>query len=91
MIEDFGVAKTEKDIDFYAEFGAHSCLAEESSNLTLMGVMAYRFGRKPIILLGTITIAIFNALFGLSSNFWMAIGTRFLLGIFNCLLRTMKV
>jgi hypothetical protein len=27
----------------------------------------------------------------LSSNFWMAIGTRFLLGSFNCLLGTMKV
>ena len=35
--------------------------------------------------------AIFNALFGLSLNFWMAIGTRFLLGSFNCLLGTMKV
>jgi MFS family permease len=54
------------------------------------GIVADRYGRKPIILLGTISIAIFNALFGLSSNFWMAIGTRFLLGSFNCLLGTMK-
>lgn len=34
---------------------------------------------------------LFNALFGLSVNFWMAIAMRFLLGSFNCLLGTMKV
>ncbi|KAG5376852.1 hypothetical protein IGI04_041448 [Brassica rapa subsp. trilocularis] len=35
--------------------------------------------------------AVFNALFGMSTNIWMAIATRFMLGSFNCLLGTVKV
>ncbi|KAL0728164.1 hypothetical protein Bca4012_024257 [Brassica carinata] len=90
MIEDFGVAKTEKDIGFYAGFIACSFMLGRALTSVFWGIVADRYGRKPIILLGTISIAIFNALFGLSLNFWMAIGTRFLLGSFNCLLGTMK-
>ncbi|WZZ91292.1 hypothetical protein YC2023_119871 [Brassica napus] len=63
MIQDFGVAKTEQEIGYYAGFI----------------VMSDRYGRKPIILLGTITIAVFNALFGMSTNIWMAIATRHML------------
>ncbi|KAG5408428.1 hypothetical protein IGI04_004747 [Brassica rapa subsp. trilocularis] len=91
MIEDFGVAKTEKDIGFYAGFIGCSFMLGRALTSVFWGIVADRYGRKPIILLGTISIAIFNALFGLSLNFWMAIGTRFLLGSFNCLLGTMKV
>uniref|UniRef100_A0A1J3G6U7 Protein ZINC INDUCED FACILITATOR 1 n=2 Tax=Noccaea caerulescens TaxID=107243 RepID=A0A1J3G6U7_NOCCA len=90
MIEDFGVAKTEKDIGFYAGFVGCSFMFGRALTSVFWGIVADRYGRKPIILLGTISIAIFNALFGLSVNFWMAIGTRFLLGSFNCLLGTMK-
>ncbi|CAN7114149.1 unnamed protein product [Brassica rapa subsp. narinosa] len=90
MIEDFGVAKTEKDIGFYAGFIACSFMFGRALTSIFWGIVADRYGRKPIILLGTISIAVFNALFGLSLNFWMAIGMRFLLGSFNCLLGTMK-
>ncbi|XP_010492148.1 PREDICTED: protein ZINC INDUCED FACILITATOR 1 [Camelina sativa] len=90
MIDDFGVAKTEKDIGFYAGFVGCSFMLGRALTSVFWGIVADRYGRKPIILLGTISIAIFNALFGLSVNFWMAIGTRFLLGSFNCLLGTMK-
>lgn len=34
---------------------------------------------------------IFNTLFGLSVNFWMAVATRFLLGCLNGLLGPIKV
>ncbi|KAH0907359.1 hypothetical protein HID58_039186 [Brassica napus] len=34
--------------------------------------------------------AVFNALFGMGTNIWMAIATRFMLGSFNCLLGTVK-
>jgi MFS family permease len=76
------------DISYYLE-GCSFMLGRALTSV-FWGIVADRYGRKPIILLGTISIAIFNALFGLSSNFWMAIGTRFLLGSFNCLLGTMK-
>ncbi|KAL7093056.1 hypothetical protein ACP275_11G018900 [Erythranthe tilingii] len=46
----------------------------------LWGKVADKYGRRPIIMIGTFTVVIFNTLFGLSVNFWMAISTRFLLG-----------
>lgn len=93
------------------------------------GIVADRYGRKPVILLGTLAVwvistfqvhvltikvgflcsknimftlswlswllvglrVIFNTLFGLSVNFWMAIITRFLLGSLNGLLGPIKV
>ncbi|XP_031268542.1 protein ZINC INDUCED FACILITATOR-LIKE 1-like isoform X2 [Pistacia vera] len=54
------------------------------------GIMADRYGRKPVIIFGTISVVIFNTLFGLSVNFWMAITTRFLLGSLNGLLGPIK-
>ncbi|CAN0898684.1 Probable peptide/nitrate transporter At3g43790, partial [Linum grandiflorum] len=56
----------------------------------LWGRLADRYGRKPVILIGTFSVAIFNALFGLSSSFWLAISMRFLLGCFNSLLGTIR-
>ena len=89
------------------------------------GMVADRYGRKPVIVIGTIAVlvlttifqliylqlslnvfsntskmspffffflrVIFNTLFGLSVNFWMAIATRFLLGSLNGLLGPIKV
>ncbi|XP_074337892.1 protein ZINC INDUCED FACILITATOR-LIKE 1-like isoform X2 [Apium graveolens] len=54
------------------------------------GKVADRYGRKPVIIIGTSTVVIFNTLFGLSINYWMAIITRFLLGSFNGLLGPIK-
>ena len=86
------------------------------------GKVADRYGRKPVIIIGTSTVygtdcphrylqlaftsiwfiveiqflmvhcrVIFNTLFGLSLNYWMAIITRFLLGCLNGLLGPIKV
>ncbi|EOA23242.1 hypothetical protein CARUB_v10017130mg [Capsella rubella] len=54
------------------------------------GKLADRYGRKPIILIGTFSVIIFNTLFGLSTSFWLAISFRFLLGCFNCLLGVIR-
>ncbi|KAG7564345.1 Major facilitator superfamily domain [Arabidopsis suecica] len=54
------------------------------------GKLADRYGRKPIILIGTFSVIIFNTLFGLSTSFWLAISVRFFLGCFNCLLGVIR-
>ncbi|KAK6234717.1 hypothetical protein SCA6_010054 [Theobroma cacao] len=54
------------------------------------GVVADRYGRKPIILMGIFSVVVFNTLFGLSTSFWMALSMRFLLGCFNSLLGTIR-
>ncbi|KAM6567953.1 hypothetical protein CsatA_027081 [Cannabis sativa] len=80
MIRDFGIAKKDEDIGYYV--GAVGCAFMFGRFLTSIfwGMIADRYGRKPVLIFGTISVVIFNTLFGLSTNFWMAISTRFLLG-----------
>ncbi|KAF5177895.1 Zinc induced facilitator-like [Thalictrum thalictroides] len=54
------------------------------------GVIADRYGRKPVILICTVSVVLFNTLFGLSTSFWMAVVIRFLLGCMNGLLGPMQ-
>jgi MFS family permease len=58
MIEDFGVAKTEKDIGFYAGFVGCSFMLGRALTSVFWGIVADRYGRKPIILLGTISMLV---------------------------------
>ncbi|OWM73575.1 hypothetical protein CDL15_Pgr026674 [Punica granatum] len=90
MIRDFHVAKREEDIGFYAGFVGSSYMVGRGLTSVFWGMLADRYGRKPVILIGTFSVAILNVLFGLSTNLWMAIVTRFLLGCFNCLLGTVS-
>uniref|UniRef100_A0A1J3H976 Putative peptide/nitrate transporter n=1 Tax=Noccaea caerulescens TaxID=107243 RepID=A0A1J3H976_NOCCA len=90
MIRDFHIAKEEEDIGFYAGFVASSFMIGRAMTSIFWGKLADRYGRKPIILIGTFTVIIFNTLFGLSTSFWLAISTRFLLGCFNCLLGVIR-
>ncbi|KAF7848446.1 hypothetical protein BT93_L1938 [Corymbia citriodora subsp. variegata] len=90
MIRDFHIAKREEDIGYYAGYVGSSLLFGRVLTSILWGIVADRCGRKPVIVIGTISVVIFNTLFGLSVNFWMAIATRFLLGCLNGLLGPVK-
>ncbi|GAB2211376.1 hypothetical protein Droror1_Dr00024688 [Drosera rotundifolia] len=90
MIKDFHIAKREEDIGFYAGFVGSSYMLGRAVTSLFWGVFADRYGRKPVIIIGTIIVVIFNTMFGLSVNFWMAISTRFLLGSLNGVLGPIK-
>ncbi|CAN1346563.1 Probable peptide/nitrate transporter At3g43790 [Linum perenne] len=90
MIKDFHIAEREEDIGFYAGFVGSSFMIGRALTSFFWGRLADRYGRKPVILIGTFSVVIFNTLFGLSSSFWMAISMRFLLGCFNSLLGTIR-
>ncbi|XP_047974319.1 protein ZINC INDUCED FACILITATOR-LIKE 1-like isoform X2 [Salvia hispanica] len=90
MIRDFHIAKTEEDIGYYAGFVGSSYMLGRAMTSALWGVIADRYGRKPVIIIGCATVVVFNTLFGLSINYWMAITTRFLLGSLNGLLGPIK-
>ncbi|KAF5447295.1 hypothetical protein F2P56_032857 [Juglans regia] len=90
MIRDFHIAKREEDIGFYAGFVGSSFMVGRALTSVLWGVVADRYGRKPVILMGTFSVVIFNTLFGFSTSFWMALSMRFLLGCFNSLLGTIR-
>ncbi|KAJ6428661.1 hypothetical protein OIU84_020351 [Salix udensis] len=77
MIRDFGVAEREEDIGYYAGYVGSSFMIGRALTSVFLGNR-------------TIAVVIFNTLFGLSVNFWMAIITRFLLGSLNGLLGPIK-
>ncbi|PWA68245.1 major facilitator superfamily domain protein (mitochondrion) [Artemisia annua] len=86
MIKDFNIAEKEEDIGYYAGFVGSAYMIGRTLTSIFWGVVADRYGRKPVIILGTSTVVIFNTLFGFSINYSMAIITRFLLGFLNGLL-----
>ncbi|XP_058216197.1 protein ZINC INDUCED FACILITATOR-LIKE 1-like isoform X6 [Rhododendron vialii] len=90
MIRDFKVAETEEEIGYYAGYVGSSFMLGRALTSVLWGLIADRYGRKPVIIIGTSAVVIFNTLFGLSVNYWMAISTRFLLGSLNGLLGPVK-
>lgn len=90
MIRDLHIAKREEDVAYYAGYVGSSYMLGRALTSVLWGIIADRFGRKPVIIIGTVTVVIFNTLFGLSVNYWMAIATRFLLGALNGLLGPIK-
>ncbi|RWR75914.1 protein ZINC INDUCED FACILITATOR-LIKE 1-like protein [Cinnamomum micranthum f. kanehirae] len=101
-IRDFHIAKRDQDIGFYAGYVGSSFMLGRTLTAIFWGMVADRYGRKPVIILGTTSVLVllnilfakawvlFNTLFGLSTNFWMAISMRFLLGCFNGLLGPIK-
>ncbi|CAN0840293.1 Protein ZINC INDUCED FACILITATOR-LIKE 1 [Linum grandiflorum] len=90
MVRDFKIAEKEEDIGYYAGYVGSSFMFGRALTSFAWGVVADRYGRKPVILFGTTSVVIFNILFGLSTNFWMAVISRFLLGSLNGLLGPIK-
>ncbi|KAJ0753577.1 putative major facilitator superfamily, MFS transporter superfamily [Helianthus annuus] len=90
MVRDFNIAEKEEDISYYAGFVGSAYMIGRALTSIIWGVVADRYGRKPVIILGTSTVVIFNTMFGFSVNYCMAVITRFLLGFLNGVLGTIK-
>jgi MFS family permease len=91
MIRDLHIAKQEEDIGFYAGFVGASYMFGRALSSVIWGIVADKYGRKPIIIITLISIIIFNTLFGLSSSYWMALTSRGLLGLMCGILGPIKV
>eukprot|EP00262_Sarcandra_glabra_P002349 TRINITY_DN1262_c0_g1_i7.p1 TRINITY_DN1262_c0_g1~~TRINITY_DN1262_c0_g1_i7.p1 ORF type:complete len:494 (+),score=46.92 TRINITY_DN1262_c0_g1_i7:228-1709(+) len=90
MIKDFHIAKVEEDIGYYAGYLGSAFMIGRALTSVFWGVVADRYGRKPVIILGVLSVVIFNTVFGISINFWMAISSRFVLGCFNGVIGPIK-
>ncbi|XP_030491860.2 protein ZINC INDUCED FACILITATOR 1 isoform X1 [Cannabis sativa] len=90
MVRDLKIANREEDIAYYAGYVGSAYMLGRALTSVFWGVIADRYGRKPVIIFGTIALIICNTVFGLSVNYWMAIATRFLLGSLNGVLGPMK-
>ncbi|KAL9240063.1 hypothetical protein vseg_014324 [Gypsophila vaccaria] len=80
MTRDFHIAKREEDVSFYAGFVGCALLVGRFLTALLWGMIADRYGRKPVIMISTMAAVILNAAFGLSTTYWMAVVSRFLIG-----------
>ncbi|OAY78910.1 putative peptide/nitrate transporter [Ananas comosus] len=90
MIRDLHIAKEEEDIGFYAGFVGSTYMFGRALTSVLWGVVADKYGRKPVIVISILSVIIVNSLFGLSSSYWMAITTRALLGLLCGILGPIK-
>ncbi|KAK3163489.1 hypothetical protein QOZ80_1AG0004390 [Eleusine coracana subsp. coracana] len=90
MIRDLRIAKDEEDIGFYAGFVGASYMLGRALSSILWGIVADKYGRKPVIVITLISVVILNSLFGLSSSYWMALTTRGLLGFLCGMLGPIK-
>ncbi|CAL9132214.1 unnamed protein product [Musa acuminata var. zebrina] len=86
MIRDLNIAKRAQDIGFFAGFVGSAFMLGRSLTSIFWGMVADRYGRKPVIIISLFAIIVFNTLFGLSKSYWMAITTRLLLGLLSGLL-----
>ncbi|KAI8101150.1 hypothetical protein M9435_001258 [Picochlorum sp. BPE23] len=86
MVRDFLSKKeevSEKEVGFLTGvLGATFCFAQTLTSF-LLGKLSDRVGRKPIIVLGNVSCAVFVLLFGLSGNFVHACVTRLCMGATN--------
>ncbi|TKY45345.1 zinc induced facilitator 1 [Spatholobus suberectus] len=90
MVSDFNIAERVEDISAYAGYVGSAFMLGRCLTSILWGITADRYGRKPVVIVGIVSVIIFNTLFGLSTSFWMAVIMRFLLGSLNGLLGPMK-
>ncbi|CAM6008983.1 unnamed protein product [Sphagnum balticum] len=83
MVQDFHITKSDKDLGFYVGAIGSAFMVGRATTAVLWGIAADKYGRKPVMLIGLISVIVFHTLFGFSQNFWMAVLTRLLLGLFN--------
>lgn len=75
-------AQTENEAGFYSGYIASSMMFGRLISSFLWGQLADKWGRKPVMICGCLSITIFSITFGLSTTFELALLSRFLLGIF---------
>ena len=85
------MAKDEDEAGYYSGIVAASMMAGRLVSSYAWGCAADKFGRRPVLMIGCLSIAVFSVMFGFSVNFTMALISRFLLGLFNGLQGTIFI
>ncbi|KAK6465441.1 major facilitator superfamily [Scheffersomyces coipomensis] len=83
MIRSFGVAKNEAETSRYSGYLASSFAFSQFISTVQWAKLSNRYGRKSILLLGCSGTAISMLVFGFSTNFYMAMFARALMGLLN--------
>ncbi|KAJ1988460.1 hypothetical protein GGI25_005281 [Coemansia spiralis] len=76
MVQEFGVAKSHKDVAFYASLLFTSFSLCQALTIMYWGRLSDRIGRRPVLLIGLVGNLISYLVFGLSRSFWVALAAR---------------
>lgn len=90
MVVEFGAAPDIDHAGYYSGYIVSAFMIGRLLTSYYWGSVADRIGRKPIIAISCFAISILSILFGMSVNLWMAILTRFFLGLLNPLNSVVK-
>ncbi|KAJ2622845.1 hypothetical protein GGI26_002952, partial [Coemansia sp. RSA 1358] len=83
MVEGFGIAKSSKDVAFYASLLFTSFSLCQALTIMHWGRLSDRIGRRPVLLIGLTGNLVSFLIFGLSKSFWMALAARSLNGLLS--------
>ncbi|CAM9108628.1 unnamed protein product, partial [Ectocarpus fasciculatus] len=83
MVVDLGAAPDVDRAGFVSGYVASAFMFGRLLSSFYWGHVADSIGRKPVIYISCLAIAVFSICFGLSVNLWMALLARFLLGFLN--------
>lgn len=83
MVIDMGLAKDANSAGNYAGFIASAMMLGRFFSSYYWGKRADRIGRKPVLMTGLVAVITMSLSFGFSMNIWLALLSRFLLGLWN--------
>ncbi|KAF4452821.1 hypothetical protein F53441_4375 [Fusarium austroafricanum] len=81
MVKDLGIA--EKDASLYAGLLVSAYAVAEALTSMGWGILSDHIGRKPVVLLGLVGVALSSLIFGLAKHYWVALLARFVGGALN--------
>lgn len=73
----------EKDASFYSGLLVSGYAVAETITAMGWGVLSDKYGRKPVVLVGLVGVAISCLILGFAENFWVALAARFVGGALN--------
>ena len=90
MVVDLGLVESINEAGTYAGFIAGAMMTGRMFGSTLWGVVADKWGRKPVLVISVSTIFSTSILFGFANSFEVAVFARFLMGFGNAIVATSK-
>jgi len=90
LVVHLGAAKTRDEAGYAAGLLASSFMIGRGMTALGWGLLADKYGRRPVLILCCLAMVVFQLLFGFATSFPMALAARFFLGAFNGLVGTSK-
>ena len=85
MVQFFGLTDDRSSTGVWVGIMAFSMMGPRVISSPIWGIICDNYGRRPAFICSMIAVSLFSLSFGLSTEYWMALVSRALLGGFCCL------